>query len=371
LKLQYPSRSKRIPIARSAGLLIVCLLLITSCTNPTQRQRTEEIVFHSSSFKVVGDLSLPDGEGPHPVVVFIHGDGPNNRTSGGTYLPIMERMKRVGYATFAWDKPGTGESTGQIDRSRLGEQRAQIVLDAIEVLKAHPDIEPRQIGLWGISQAGYVMPRVLSMSEDIAFMIAISCPGMAGVDQGAYLVSTQAVCTGVLEEEAEQMRRLLSEIERVQTYDEYVQYKALLDALPGIDSAAIFGYKTGVMSEEEWHVHDSDSEYFWNPIGVIEQTTIPVLAFFGEKDTQVDPIQGAQAYQEALERADNPNFRVELIPDTDHNIILSETGCLNERERRSRSEWINYAPEYLDTLEEWLRELLGQQGQSARNCCPP
>jgi pimeloyl-ACP methyl ester carboxylesterase len=340
-----------------AACIAFTLLVVISCAGKAQQPRTEEIAFYSGSFKVVGDLRLPGGRRPHPVVVFVHGDGPNNRTSGVTYPPIMERMLRVGYATFAWDKPGTGESTGQIDRSRPVEQRAQIVLDAIAVLKQHPDINAQQIGLWGISQAGYVMPRVLSMSEDIAFMIAVSGPGMAGVDQGAYLVSAQAVCAGVLQEEAEQMRRLLSEIERVQTYDEYVQYKESLDALPGMGSAAIFGYKTGVRSEEEWHVHNPDSEYFWNPIEVIEQVQIPVLAFFGEKDTQVDPIQGVQAYQEALERAGNPSFRVELIPGTDHNIILSETGCLDEREKRPRSEWTNYAPEYLDTLEEWLGEL--------------
>ena len=289
--------------------------------------------------------------------MFIHGDGPNNRTGGVTYPPIMERMERAGYATFAWDKPGTGESTGQIDRSRLGEQRAQIVLDASEVLKARSDIDPGQIGLWGISQAGYVMPRVLSTSEDIAFMIAVSCPGMAGVDQGAHQVAAQAVCAGVSEEEAEQMKHLLSAAERVQTYDEYVQYKELLDASPGIGFAAMFGYRTGVVPEEEWHVSDPDSEYFWNPMEVIEQTTIPVLAFFGERDTLIDPIQGAQAYQEALERAGNRNFRVVLVPGTDHNIILSETGCLDERENRPSSEWTNYAPEYLEILEDWLREL--------------
>lgn len=357
MKQQSPSSIKRIPATISVKLLLVALLLVTSCTAQAQRSRIEEIVFHSGSFKVVGDLRLPEGRGPHPVVVFVHGDGPNDRTAGGTYPPIMERMERAGYATFAWDKPGTGESTGQIDRSRLVEQRAQIVLDAIGVLKARPDIDAGQIGLWGISQAGVVMPRVLSMSVDVAFMIAVSCPGMAGVDQGAYLVSAQAVCAGCPEEEARQMKHLLSVIERAQTYDEYVQYKELLDAVPGIDSAAIFGYKTGIRPEEEWHVPNLRSEYLWNPIEIVEQTKIPVLAFFGEKDTQVDPIQGVQAYREALERAGNPNFRVELIPGTDHNIILSETGCLDERERRPRREWTNYAPKYLDTLEEWLREL--------------
>ncbi len=82
-----------------------------------------------------------------------------------------------------------------------------------------------------------------------------------------------------------------------------------------------------------------------------------MLAFFGGKDTQADPIQGAAAYRAALERAGNQNYRVELIPGVDHNLILSETGCIDERERRPRSQWTNYAPDYLDTLEEWLTEL--------------
>ena len=92
------------------------------------------------------------------------------------------------------------------------------------------------------------------------------------------------------------MQQLLIAIEQVPTYEEYVHYKLILDDLPGISSAEIFGYKTGVMPEAEWHTHDPQNEYFWNPIQIIEQTLIPVLAFFGEKDTQVDPFQGAQAY---------------------------------------------------------------------------
>jgi pimeloyl-ACP methyl ester carboxylesterase len=335
---------------------MVALVLVASCTGQAQNSRIEEIVFYSGSFMLVGDLRLPEGSGPYPVAVFVHGDGPNTRTAGGTYPPIMDRMAKAGYATFAWDKPGTGKSTGEIDRSQLGAQRAQIVLDAIEVLRAHSEIDPDRIGLWGISQAGYVMPRVLSMSEHIAFMIAVSCPGVAGVDQGAYLVSAQAICSGLSEEDAEQMRDLLTAAERAESYDEYVHLKGLLDRLP-IGAGAEFGYREGIVPEEDWHAPNLQGEYFWDPIEVIEQTTIPVLAFFGERDTQVDPIQGAQAYQEALEHAGNPNFRVELIPGTDHNIILSETGCLEERMNRPQWEWTNYAPEYLDLLEEWLRVL--------------
>jgi pimeloyl-ACP methyl ester carboxylesterase len=340
-------------------MLVIALIigLLVACSGRDQQFRTEEIVFHSGSFKLVGDLRLPGGSGPHPVVVFVHGDGPNNRTSGVTYPPIMERMQRVGYATFAWDKPGTGASTGRIDRSRLVEQRAQIVLDAIALLKDRSDIDSEMIGLWGISQAGYVMPRVLTRSDDIAFMIAVSCPGEAGADQGVFLLTAQAVCAGLPAEEAEEVERLVNGAGRAQTYDEYLRYKAQQANYPVLSEMTLLGFSVEPRPESDWHADDLNGEYFRDPLEAIEGITIPVLAFFGELDTQADPFQGAEAYRAMLARAGNPRSRVELIRGTDHNIIISEIGCLVERNRRARRGWTDYAPQYLDTLEEWLREL--------------
>jgi pimeloyl-ACP methyl ester carboxylesterase len=340
---------------RTTALLPGLLLFaVVSCSGQYSKR---EITFRSGSFTVVGDLTLPEGRGPFPVVVFVHGDGPNNRTSGVTYPPIMERMLRAGYATFAWDKPGTGESTGEIDRSRLQHQRAQIVLDAIQLIRQRADIDPDWIGMWGISQAGYVMPRVLAESDDIAFIVAVSCPGVPGVDQGAYLVSAQAVCAGLPEEDREEVEHLFSALERARTYEEYVGYKKVMADYPALESLAKLGVSIDVRPREEWHADDLEGDYFWDPMQVIDTITIPVLAFFGEKDTQIDPVQGAEAYRDALSHGRNPHSRVELIPGTDHNIILSETGCISERNRRSRSGWRNYPTAYLDLIEEWLAAL--------------
>ena len=64
-------------------------------------------------------------------------------------------------------------------------------------MKTRPDIDQRQIGLWGISQAGYVMPLVLSQSEDVAFMICVSCGGMSGHDGTLYQITWLSSCAGV------------------------------------------------------------------------------------------------------------------------------------------------------------------------------
>lgn len=318
----------------------------------------EEIIFTSGPFTVVGDLRTPAGWGPHPVVLFVHGDGPNDRTSGVTYPPIMERMHRAGYATFAWDKPGTGASTGEFDRSRMIDQRAQIVLEAIQVMKGRPDIDAGRVGLWGISQAGYVMPRVLERGGEVAFMIAIGCPGEAGVEQGAYLVTAQARCAGGLSAaDAGEMERLLGAVEWARTYQEYVRLKAEVRKYPAFLALERQGINVGIQPEARWHEPNLGGEYFRDPMEPIAQSAIPILAVFGERDTQADPVQGAAAYRAALVRAGNPRSRVEVVPGTDHNILVSATGCLSERDRRPRDGWRAYPEEYLRLIEEWLRAI--------------
>jgi len=373
-------------ICVTLGLII--LLLLPACARQPQPARIEEITFQSGEFTIVGDLRTPSGTGPFPVILFVHGSGLEDRTSFGMYLPIMERMLDAGYAVFSWDKPGAGESTGQVDNTpRVLQKSAQIVLDAIEVMKSHSDIDPRRIGLWGISQGGWVMPLVLSQSEDVAFMICVSCGGMSSHDQGLYLNTMQSICAGVPEEQAEELKRLLSELDKARTYDTYagyVHYRETLDALAGVASVKDYNDRT-VVPEAAWQANDPEIVGWWNPIGVIEQTTIPVLAIFGERDPNVDGIQGAFAWRKALERAGNPNFRVELLPGIGHVMEKSQTGCLEEQARTFEqvlrdqgiesiaefetfitgkepgkqtplSQW-PYDPAFLDILEQWIKAL--------------
>jgi len=363
----------------------ILALLLAACARQPQPARIEEITFRSGEFTIVGELRTPEGTGPFPVVLFVHGSGPADRTGFGMYLPVMERLQQAGYATFAWDKPGTGESTGSLENGHVHSQRAQILLDAIEVLKAHPNIDPGQIGLWGISQAGYVMPRALAQSKDIAFMICVSCPGMSSYDQMAFQVTAFALCDGASEEKADEQASLLAELDQARTYEtyaEYLYYREVLEALAGLAPAPV--EKWPILAKEAWQEGDPDREALWNPIEVIEQTTIPVLAIFGDRDRNIDPLQGAHAYRVALEGAGNLQSRVEVFPKANHGIAVSETGCpdddLQWLEQSAKSlgyasigeaqealqkgasnhellSKIPYAPGYLDTMDEWLRDL--------------
>ena len=372
-----------------ATILLALALLVPACARQPQPARVEEITFASGSFQVVGDLRLPEGTAPFPVVLFVHGSGPADRTEFGAYLPIMERMLRLGYAVFSWDKPGTGESTGQINEGRVLHQRAQIILDAIEVMKKRPDIDHPRIGLWGSSQGGYVMPLALSQTKDIAFMICVSCAGVAGDDQLAYQLISQTICDGVPEEKDAQLKTLLSELDAArtfETYEEYVHYREVLSALQKIGSEITSGFGVpGVIPEQAWQANDPEIEGWWNPVRVIEQVRIPVLVINGDKDTNGDPIQGAFAWRKALEQAGNTNSRVELLPGVNHFMLVSESSCiekqmqtfnqvlqdqgygplneslelfLQEPGQHTPFSAIPNASEYLDIQDEWLRNLI-------------
>jgi len=353
-------RDKAFGVGKLSFLFLVILLLLPACTRQPQPPSTEEVTYQSGEFSLACDLRLPGGTPPYPVILIVQGSGPSDRTEGGTYLPVFERMLKAGYAVFSCDKPGSGESTGTIDDNRLIQQRAQMVLDAIEVMKKHSDIDSDRIGLVGISQAGYVMPRALSLSDDIAFMVCISCPGNPGVDQTTYQIMKSAICEGVPEGKTTQLQALLTELDQArsyQTYAEYVHYREVISSLLGIASHTPQGNGFEVIPEDAWLANDPEVEGWWNPVQAVQQATIPVLAFFGDKDPLIDPIQGDLAYRQALEIAGHPYSKVVLIPGANHGMTLAETDCYNQQMQAAQNGDYTIAPEFLDTLEQWLKKM--------------
>lgn len=333
----------------SCSLLALLLVLGLTCIASTQ-----EIRFPSGGFTIVGDLRLPDAEGPHPAIIMIHGDGGVDRTDGGKYQPLFNVFLRAGYAVLSWDKPGVGETEGTFgDGAWIITYRTDILLDAIEFVRTQPTIGGDRIGAWGISQGGIVIPMALSQAIDLAFVIIVSGPGTDGIGQYAHLIGQYVQCEGGTGGAAALAEENFDQMARATDYETYRVAQETLVTIPG--TSRFVGRE--VATESDWIPWNPAVDSFFDPMTAIRTTTIPVLAFFGELDKQVNPTRGFNNYQAAITDSGHPLSRVELIAGVDHNLVQATTGCLSEQARRPSYQWLSYAEDYLEILEDWLMEL--------------
>lgn len=315
--------------------------------------RREEISFDAGRFNISGTLLLPEKGNNFPAVVLCWGSGPTDRKYYIENSRTMRTFLKEGYAFFVEDKPGSGESAGEFSSDSIFYERAMILKKEIEILKSHKEINPKKIGIFGSSQAGYVMPLVLNQTDGIAFMIAISCPAMNSLQQSAYLVKMQIICEGGTPEEGEKAEKYFIQRRTAGTYREYLEAAEYLDKQNVIKD---LGWG-GIIEEKDFEAADKNNISFFNPTGLMEKVRIPVLAIFGEKDTQIDPLQGMREYKRALEKAGNKLYKIVFINGVDHNMREMKTGSLKEqKESYGKEGFAKLSLEYTDTISNWLKE---------------
>jgi len=106
------------------------------------------------SVGLTGELRLPDGGGPFPAVVLMHGCGGLGNAEWGWVGPL----KAAGYATFVVDS-FTGRGLTEVcmsSRALLSVQRLPDAYGALRRLATHPRIDARRIALMGFSHGGSV-----------------------------------------------------------------------------------------------------------------------------------------------------------------------------------------------------------------------
>ncbi|MVU77748.1 hypothetical protein GPX89_10900 [Nocardia sp. ET3-3] len=147
--------------------------------------REERVTITGAAQPLQGTLALPKrGDGPFGLVVFVHGDGPATADRDGFYQPIWEAFARAGYASLAWDKPGVNGAQGNWLAQSMHD-RAVETEAALSWARGRSEIDASRIGLWGISQAGWVLPEVAARHPELRFMI-LAGPAINWLRQGEY-----------------------------------------------------------------------------------------------------------------------------------------------------------------------------------------
>ncbi|MCD2253122.1 alpha/beta hydrolase family protein [Listeria marthii] len=252
-----------------------------------------------------GDLSTvvttPKHDKPKGIIVFVHGDGAQEATQNGGYKPLMERFAKQGYISVSWDKLGVGKSSGNwLDQSM--DDRANEVNQVIEWMKVKYPDSTTKIGLWGASQAGWVIPKVMNANKDIDFSI-LAAPAINWMRQGEYNTGAQAKNAGATNKEIIQAKQnFLTDSKLISKNETYERYKQN-------------GGKEEMSSERYDFIRKNMTADATEDLAKVQAKLYLVLA---EKDENVDSAETKDVYTQVVKQS---SLEVQMISNVKHQMI--------------------------------------------------
>jgi pimeloyl-ACP methyl ester carboxylesterase len=265
-------------------------------------------------------------------VVAVHGAGEGKR-DWYLYRHLHEVLPATGIGVLTFDRRGEGESTGE-------PSRGQFVVQADDALAFAQALGVERVGLWGISQGGWVAPLAAVRSERVAFLVLLASTGVTPAEQMRYAV-------------AEQMRRAGFGPDAVARALEL--RRRAEDWIRGEDGAGL-GVQLASAAREPWwplaflpeamppNADEGEvrrqlaDEMFFNPEPVFRRVRVPTLLFYGDDDSWT-PVQPSI---DVWRRARGDDVDIAVLTGTGHEPTLAD-GTI--------------APEYEQRLVEWLKQL--------------
>jgi hypothetical protein len=135
--------------------------------------RTYSVEFRNGLVRLAGTLYVPPGAGPHPAVVMTHASGAETRDANRA---LAEAFANAGIAALAYDKRGSGGSTGDV-KATFADLTADAAAGA-NALRARADIDGTRIGIYAHGQGATWSPMVAERDATIAFIVAVGASGV-------------------------------------------------------------------------------------------------------------------------------------------------------------------------------------------------
>ncbi len=327
--------------------------------------REEEVTIENPAggVKLAATLTLPVGDGPFPAVVLLTGSGvqDRNETIMGhrPFLVLADHLTRSGIAVLRADDRGVGGSTGTLALSTY-EDLAGDVLAEVVFLKTRKEIDPRRIGLAGHSEGASVGMIAAGRSADISFLILMAGPGVTGEQLMYEQSSTLARMPGGNERAAALNRKLqemMFTVIKKETVRETAEkrlreaIKTFVASMTEEDRKAAPRLQAAAERQAPLLLTPGfRSLLLFDPIPALAKVKCPVLALYGELDSQVPPAQNQAPLEAALKAAGNRDFLVVRLPQLNHLFQTAKSGLVIEYSAIEET----FAPAALNTISAWI-----------------
>lgn len=164
----------------------------TGAAEPIAGENAESVAYTSGGLTVTGVLRTPEGEGPFPAVVVVHGAvDPEEYESGGDVVPTQRALLEAGYVVFAPDLRGYAGSDAADATTNASVDPGfgfstvldwGMALDVVNALRlvdagAFAQVDTARVGLLGHSLGGLLALDAAVVAPGLSsLVVAMSAP---------------------------------------------------------------------------------------------------------------------------------------------------------------------------------------------------
>jgi len=263
----------------------------------------KEVVVGSGEWQLPGTLSLPVGKGPFPVVILVHGSGPNDRDESlGPNKPFRDLaggLASQGVAVLRYEKRTKhypAKVAASIEQLTVKEETVADALAAVSLVRTIDGLDANKVFVLGHSLGGMLVPRIGTGSRAIAGFIIMA--GAARPLEDLILEQTmyQASLAGKMSPET---KKAVDEVKRqvaaVKSLSKDSPSQGLLFHAPAAYWLDLQGY---------------------HPPAAAATLKQPLLILQGEQDCQVSFKVDFAAWSQAL--ADRKDVKLKSYPGLNH-----------------------------------------------------
>jgi pimeloyl-ACP methyl ester carboxylesterase len=273
----------------------------------------ESIIFSHHDATFAGTLYKPDTPEPVPVVVVIHA------AQGGVrdypfYQHLIHHLPAAGIGVLLYDRRGAGQSTGNFETADFALLAADAQA-AVATLAQRNDIDNQRIGIYGISQGGWIAPLVAARCPQIALLVIASGCGVTPAEQMTFSACTaikQAGYSDTISNAAQHLRDQVDAYYRGSLPYDLVQ--AAIDA----DRHESWFPLTFINPDLPHNIQHSKwfYEMDYEPVDIWQHVDHPTLFLYGTHDKWVPITESIRRYRAATTHISDVTFV--QIPEADH-----------------------------------------------------